>query len=69
MLDRPGGLARLTSVIAATGASIHELAHDRAFSGPNVSEVRVICVVETTGPDHVRALHEALRGAGFAIVA
>jgi threonine dehydratase len=69
VLDRPGGLARLTSVIAATGASIHELAHDRTFSGPNVAEVRVICVVETTGPDHVRALHEALRGAGFAIVA
>ena len=68
VLDRPGGLARLTSVIAATGASIHELAHDRAFSGPNVSEVRVICVVETTGPDHVRTLHEALRGAGFTIV-
>jgi threonine dehydratase len=69
VLDRPGGLARLTSVIAATGASIHELAHDRAFSGPNVSEVRVICVVETAGPDHVRALHEALRQAGFTIVA
>jgi threonine dehydratase len=69
VLDRPGGLARLTSVIAATGASIHELAHDRAFSGPNVSEVRVICVVETTGPDHVRTLHEALRQAGFTIVA
>ena len=69
VLDRPGGLARLTSVIAATGASIHELAHDRAFSGPNVSEVRVICVVETTGTDHVRALHGALREAGFTIVA
>ena len=69
VLDRPGGLARLTSVIAATGASIHELAHDRAFSGPNVAEVRVICVVETTGRDHVRALHEAMRGAGFTIVA
>jgi threonine dehydratase len=69
VLDRPGGLARLTSAIAASGASIHELAHDRAFSGPNVAEVRVICVVETTGHDHVRALHEALRGAGFAIVA
>ena len=68
VLDRPGGLARLTSVIAATGASIHELAHDRAFSGPNVAEVRVICVVETTGTDHVRALHGALREAGFAIV-
>ena len=65
--DRPGGLARLTAVIAETGASIHELVHDRAFAGPNLSEVRVVCVVETTGPDHVRALHDALRAAGFAI--
>jgi threonine dehydratase len=65
--DRPGGLARLTSVIAEAGASVHEIAHDRAFSGPNVSQVRVVCVVETTGPDHVRALHDALRAAGFAI--
>jgi threonine dehydratase len=67
VVDRPGGLARLTSVIAEAGASIHELAHDRAFSGPNLSEVRVVCVVETTGPDHVRTLHDALRAAGFAI--
>jgi threonine dehydratase len=67
--DRPGGLARLTSVIAEAGASIHELAHDRAFSGPNLSEVRVVCVVETTGADHVRLLHDHLREAGFAIVA
>jgi threonine dehydratase len=65
--DRPGGLARLTAVIAEAGASIHELAHDRAFSGPNLSEVRVVCIVETTGPEHVKALFEALRAAGFSI--
>ena len=65
--DRPGGLARLTAAIAEAGASVQELAHDRAFSGPNLSQVRVVCVVETTGPDHVRALHERLRAAGFDI--
>ena len=65
--DRPGGLARLTAVIAEAGASIHELAHDRAFSGPNVSEVRVVCVVETTGHDHVRQLFDALTQAGFSV--
>jgi len=67
VIDRPGGLARLTATIADTGASIHELTHDRAFSGPRLSEVRVVCVVETTGPEHVRQLHEALRAAGFAV--
>jgi len=43
--DRPGGLARLAEVIASAGASIKEIVHDRAFSGPDLSEVRVVCVV------------------------
>ena len=35
--DRPGGLARLAEIIASTGASIKEIVHDRAFSGPDLS--------------------------------
>ena len=66
--DRPGGLARLAEVIASTGASIKEIVHDRAFSGPDLSEVRGVCVVETTGHDHVAALHRARAGANVAIV-
>jgi threonine dehydratase len=66
--DRPGGLARLAEVIASTGASIKEIVHDRAFSGPDLSAVRVICVVETTGHDHVRALHNTLVDAGVHLV-
>ncbi len=66
--DRPGGLARLAEIIASTGASIKEIVHDRAFSGPDLSAVRVVCVVETTGPDHVRALHDTLVAAGVPLV-
>jgi threonine dehydratase len=66
--DRPGGLARLAQVIASAGASIKEIVHDRAFSGPDLSEVRVVCVVETTGHDHVSALHRALADAKVKIV-
>jgi len=66
--DRPGGLARLAEVIASTGASIKEIIHDRAFSGPDLSAVRVVCVVETTGHEHVIELHRALAAAGVAIV-
>jgi len=61
--DRPGGLARLAEVIASTGASIKEIIHDRAFSGPDLSAVRVVCVVETTGHEHVTELHRALAAA------
>ena len=66
--DRPGGLARLAEIIASTGASIKEIVHDRAFSGPDLSAVRVVCVVETTGHHHAAALHRALAEANVAIV-
>lgn len=67
--DRPGGLARLAEIIASTGASIKEIVHDRAFSGPDLSAVRVVCVVETTGHAHVQELHAALAAAGVQVVA
>ena len=65
--DRPGGLARLAELIASTGASIREIIHDRAFSGPDLSAVRVVCDVETTGHAHVRRLHDALSAAGLTV--
>ncbi|MEO6927904.1 MAG: threonine ammonia-lyase [Casimicrobiaceae bacterium] len=66
--DRPGGLARLSEVIASTGASIQEIVHDRAFAGPDLSEVRVVCVVETTGRTHVETLEKALAAANIRVV-
>ncbi len=65
--DRPGGLARLASLIAGTGASIKDIVHDRAFSGPDVSLVRVVCVVETNDQAHIQQLAETLRHAGVEI--
>jgi threonine dehydratase len=66
--DRPGGLARLAEVIASTGASVKEIVHDRAFAGPDLSEVRVVCVVETTGRQHIDELRQALAAARVRIV-
>ncbi len=66
--DRPGGLAELTRVIAANGASIQDIEHDRAFSGPDVYAVHAICTVETRNRAHITTLHRALRKAGFELV-
>lgn len=63
--DRPGGLAELCRVIAAEGASIKDITHDRAFSGPDVSAVNAVCTVETRDRRHVSALRRALRRHGF----
>ena len=67
--DRPGGLAELSRVIATTGASIKDIAHDRAFSGPDMSAVHVVCTVETRDRPHIAALRRALKKHGFPVVA
>ena len=66
--DRPGGLAQLCRVIAEAGASIKDIAHDRAFSGPDVYAVHVDCTVETRDHAHITALHHALQRHGFPLV-
>ena len=66
--DRPGGLAALSRVIAESGASFKDIAHDRAFSGPDISAVNAVCTVETRDHAHIRELHRALRRNGFPLV-
>ncbi len=60
--DRPGGLADLTTQIAAVGASIKQVVHDRAFASSDVSAVNVLCTVETRDRKHLEEvlarLHE-----------
>src|SRR5436309_5471977 len=65
--DRPGGLAQLAEVIAETGASVQQISHDRVFSGPDVSSVRVVCDVETHDRDHIDKLVKALTSRGIRI--
>lgn len=66
--DRPGGLAALARVIAESGASVKDIEHDRAFSGPDVHAVHAVCTIETRDHAHIRALHRALKKAGFPLV-
>jgi threonine dehydratase len=66
--DRPGGLAELSRVIASCGASIKDIAHDRAFSGADVSAVNAVCTVETRDRGHIAALHRTLKRHGFRLV-
>jgi threonine dehydratase len=65
--DRPGGLAHLASIVAQTGASIQQITHDRVFSGPDVSSVRVVCDVETHDRQHIEQLMAALVAGGISV--
>lgn len=65
--DRPGGLARFTSILAEEGASVRDVEHDRAFAGDDVSQVLVHCVIETRDFDHIARVHERLAREGFQV--
>jgi len=62
--DRPGGLADLATQIAATGASVKQVVHDRAFASSDVSAVNVLCTVETRNREHLADLRAQLKSHG-----
>lgn len=63
--DRPGGLARFTSILAEERASVRDVAHDRAFAGEDISQVVVHCVIETRDLDHMTRVRKRLEKEGF----
>jgi threonine dehydratase len=58
--DRPGGLAHLSGVLAAAGANVTEIVHNRTFSGPDLSRVHVLCTVETRDREHIAEVQQRL---------
>jgi threonine dehydratase len=66
--DRPGGLAEFTATVAATGASIKQVEHDRAFGSSDVSRVQVLCTVEARDSGHLAEVFAGLADAGIDIV-
>jgi threonine dehydratase len=65
MSDRPGSLAQLTALLAATGASVKEITHDRNFGPADVGRVSIAAVLETRNADHIKQVHQALEKAGI----
>jgi threonine dehydratase len=64
--DNPGVLARITALVAAAGANIDEVHHQRAFSSLSAQNVEVELVLQTRNPGHVAEVVAALQQAGFA---
>ncbi len=58
--DRPGALAHLAGVLAAAGANVTEIVHNRTFAGPDLSRVHVLCTVETHDRHHIEVVKQRL---------
>jgi threonine dehydratase len=65
--DRPGSLGRLTTLLGETGANILHLFHDRLAPELPLDHTRVELNLETRGPEHSRAILQALRDAGYQV--
>ena len=66
--DRPGGLAHLLSELAASGANVLEVAHERTSTALHIGDVEVALQLETRGPEHADAVMARLREHGYRII-
>ncbi|WP_018586556.1 threonine ammonia-lyase [Salinispora arenicola] len=66
--DRPGQLASLLSEIAAQGANVVDVGHQRANPHLRLGEVEVALSVETRGTEHSDRLIGVLRASGYQVV-
>ena len=63
--DIPGTLAKITATVAAAGANINEVHHQRAFTTLAAQNAEVELVIQTRGPQHVAEVLAQLQQAGL----
>jgi threonine dehydratase len=64
--DRPGGIAELCGALAASGASVKDIFHERAWLQSAVDQVVIKAVLETRGAEHNKQLLKLLEREGYA---
>lgn len=67
--DRPGQLAKVSGVIGGEAANIVEVYHQRVFTGLPAKGTELHLVVETRDRHHLDSVLNALRAAGYTVVA
>jgi threonine dehydratase len=65
--DVPGALAKLTNRVAQNRANILHIIHERAAKDIPIGFSKVVLVLETRGPDHIREIKKGLQEKGYAL--
>jgi threonine dehydratase len=63
--DHPGGLNRLTTLVAQQRANVVTVTHDRAYFGVHLGDTIIDITMETRGPEHIAELMNELTKAGY----
>jgi len=67
LVDRPGQLAKVATVLGDAGANIVEVSHQRTFSDLPAKGTLLEVVIETRDRQHLEETIATLRGAGFTV--
>jgi len=65
--DVPGALAKLSGLVARNQANILHIIHERAARDIPIGYSKVILVLETRGPDHIREIQTRLKEEGYSL--
>ena len=65
--DVPGSLTKLTGLVAQHHANILHIIHERAARDIPIGFSKVILILETRGPDHVREIKKRLKEKGYVL--
>jgi threonine dehydratase len=66
--DRPGALGTLLMELAALGANVLDVVHERVTPDLRVDEAEVSLHLETRGPEHTDSVISQLRKAGYTLL-
>jgi threonine dehydratase len=64
--DKPGQLAKVSSIVAHHRANVIEVHHTRAFA-TRFGDTTLQLTLEARGPEHVQELLQALRERGYQV--
>jgi threonine dehydratase len=65
--DVPGALARLTTLVAQHRANILHIIHERAAKDIPIGFSKVILMLETRGPNHIREIRKGFKSEGYSL--
>ncbi len=68
LMDKPGQLQQVSSIIAALGANVISVHHERASETMDINGCYLRIVLETKNYEHIDSITAALKAAGFRLV-
>lgn len=67
LIDKPGQLKGVSSIIAETGANVIAIHHERADANSDINGCYLRVVMETRNYEHIEQVRNALKDAGYKI--